>query len=312
MTTAAQPLTVAILLCTYNGARFLEAQLASLKAQTHPAWTLWAADDGSSDETRAVLQRAQSDWGQPRVHILEGPRAGSSANFLSLVCNESIQADAFAYCDQDDIWHEDKLARASAWLSQVPKSTPALYFSRTQLIDAAGNDLGPSRLFTRPPGFRNALVQNIGGGNTMVFNAAARDILRAAGPQVPVVVHDWWTYMAVTGCGGLAHFDPVPTLKYRQHGDNQIGSNRGLGARASRAGRLLEGRFKGWTDINLAALETVKARLTPENRRVLEVFTAARQQPLIGRLIGLARSGITRQTFIDNVGLYLAAAMNRL
>jgi glycosyltransferase involved in cell wall biosynthesis len=312
MTSAAPPLSVAILLCTYNGARFLEAQLASIRAQTHALWTLWAADDGSTDATADILGRTQAEWGADRLRILDGPRAGSSANFLGLACDDAITADVFAYCDQDDIWHEDKLARAVAWLARVPPSTPALYFSRTRLIDAAGNALGPSPLFTRSPDFRNALVQNIGGGNTMAFNAAARAILRAAGPRVPVVVHDWWTYMAVTGCGGLARFDPVPTLDYRQHGDNQIGSNRGLGARAHRAGQVLGGRFKGWTDVNLAALETLKPRLTAENRRVLETFAAARRGGPIARLIGLARSGITRQTFIDNVGLYLAAALNRL
>jgi glycosyltransferase involved in cell wall biosynthesis len=312
MTTAAQPLFVAILLCTHNGARFLDEQLASIRAQTHAAWTLWVSDDASTDATRDILARAQAEWGRGRVHIVDGPRAGSSANFLSLVCHEAVVADAFAYCDQDDIWHADKLARAVAWLAQAPEAMPALYFSGTQLIDEVGNDLGRSRLFTREPNFKNALVQNIGGGNTMVFNAAARELLRAAGPKVEVVVHDWWTYMAVTGCGGVAHFDPVPSLKYRQHGGNQIGANRGLAARAARAGRLLEGRLRGWTDINIRALQALKPRLTPENRAVLETFAAARTQGPIGRLIGLARSGITRQTFIDNVGLYLAAALNRL
>jgi hypothetical protein len=312
MTSAAHPLTVAILLCTHNGAKFLEDQLRSIGAQSHAAWTLWVSDDGSADATPAILKRTQAAWGEARMRLIDGPRAGSAANFLSLACNAAITADAFAYCDQDDIWHADKLARAVAWLAVQPRATPALYFSRTDVIDDAGHDLGPSRVFGRPPSFRNAMVQNIGGGNTMVFNAAARDVLRAAGPQVKVVVHDWWTYMAVTGCGGIAHFDPVPSLKYRQHGDNQIGSNRGLAARAHRAGQLLEGRFKAWTDTNLKALEALKPRLTPENLRVLETFAAARQRGPIGRLIGLARSGITRQTFIDNVGLYLAAALNRL
>ncbi|MBL8644803.1 MAG: glycosyltransferase family 2 protein [Rhodospirillaceae bacterium] len=312
MTTTAQASSVAILLCTHNGARFLGPQLDSFTAQTHANWTLWASDDGSTDETLSLLQARRAAWGAEKVHILTGPGKGSSANFLSLVCRDGIEADYFSYADQDDIWHPDKLARAVAWLDTVPADKPALYFSRTILIDEAGRDLGVSRRHTRRPGFQNALVQNIGGGNTMVFNRAARNVLSAAGPAVEVVVHDWWTYMAVTGAGGVVYSDDAPSLQYRQHGANQIGSNLGLAARVFRAGQLLEGRFRAWTDTNINALRAIESRLTPQNRRVLEEFADARARPLMPRLIGVARSGIYRQTFIDNLGLYLAAALNRL
>lgn len=303
---------VAILLCTHNGQEFLGQQLESVAHQSHRDWRLWVSDDASTDGTRALLDAFQSAHGRDRVTILQGPSAGSSTNFLSLVCSDLIQANYFAYADQDDVWLEDKLSRAVVWLAGQPETVPALYCSRTRLIDGSGNDLGISRLFTQLPSFQNALVQNIGGGNTMVFNLAARDVLRTAGPKLKVVVHDWWTYMAVTGCGGAVFNDPRPTLKYRQHGANQIGSNLGLWARLSRAGQLMEGRFRDWTDINLKALTAIQPRLTPENQKVLATFAEARAKPLIPRLIGLARSGITRQSFIDNVGLYLAAALNRL
>ncbi|MBL8629483.1 MAG: glycosyltransferase family 2 protein [Rhodospirillaceae bacterium] len=313
MTTAPQASTVAILLCTRNGEAFLGQQLDSFAAQTHAVWTVWASDDGSTDQTMAMLEQRRAAWGPDKLKILRGPGRGSSPNFLSLACNDTIQADYFSYADQDDIWHADKLARAVAWLDTVPKSKPALYFSRTALVDEAGRDIGLSRLFTKQPGFQNALVQNIGGGNTMVFNQAARAILRAAGNDMEVVVHDWWTYMAVTGAGGVVFSDSAPSLQYRQHSGNQIGSNLGLRARLFRAGLLFEGRFKLWTDINLKALLRIESRLTPKNQQILADFNAARaQKGLIPRLIGVARSGIYRQSFIDNVGLYLAAALNRL
>jgi glycosyltransferase involved in cell wall biosynthesis len=312
MTTAAQPTTIAILLCTHNGARFLAEQLESIAAQTHQNWTVWASDDGSTDATAAILSQYRSRWGGEKLRILAGPGKGSSANFLALVCNGEIEADYFSYADQDDIWHPDKLERALAMLAAVSAARPALYLSRSCLIDEAGRELGLSRLFTRPPSFKNALVQNIGGGNTMVFNSAARSVIAAAGLDVEVVVHDWWTYMAVSGCGGEVLSDPAPSLKYRQHGANQIGSNIGLSARLFRAGQLLEGRFRAWMDVNLAALARIETRLTAENAQVLRTFRAARAAPLMGRLIGLARSGITRQSLIDNLGLYLAAALNRI
>jgi len=180
------------------------------------------------------------------------------------------------------------------------------------LIDNAGHEMGLSGLRTRPPSFKNALVQNIAGGNTMVFNKAARDVLLSGGAKVRVVVHDWWTYMAVSGAGGVVINDPAPSLKYRQHEGNQIGSNHGLAARIVRAIRLLQGGFRQWTDINMNALPAIESHLTPENRQAFRQFCAIRAAPLVPRLIGLFRSGIYRQTTLDNLGLYLAAALNRL
>ena len=117
---------------------------------------------------------------------------------MSLLSDADIVGDFFACCDQDDVWWPDKLERALQWLHTVPEHVPAVYFSRTRNVDASGNIIGCSPLFRRPPNFRNALVQSIGGGNTMVFNRAARELLVAAGP-VDVASHDWWTYLLVSG-----------------------------------------------------------------------------------------------------------------
>ncbi len=193
---------VAVLMCTMQGQHFLAQQLNSIATQTHPCWEIWASDDGSDDHTRAILEYYQSHWGEDRISIHAGPAEGSTANFLSLTCRADIDADYFAYADQDDVWEDDKLERAVAWLQTVPPDVPALYGSRTLLVDARNQHLGYSPLFERPPSFRNALVQSVAGGNTMVFNRAARDLLRCAGEDVEAITHDWWAYMLMSGCGG--------------------------------------------------------------------------------------------------------------
>ena len=76
---------VAILLCTYNGAEYLSAQLDSLVAQTHKDWVIYVSDDGSSDATLDILKRYQSELGEKRLVILGGPRQGFAKNFMSLV-----------------------------------------------------------------------------------------------------------------------------------------------------------------------------------------------------------------------------------
>ncbi|MDR2710044.1 MAG: glycosyltransferase family 2 protein [Burkholderiales bacterium] len=307
--------TVAILLCTYQGETFLAQQLDSIARQTHRHWTLYVSDDGSTDRTRAILEDYQSRWRTEyrvdRLHIIDGPQRGYCANFLTLLCRDDIRADGYAYCDQDDIWEPDKLERALTFLSPFSAAKPALYASRTQLIDEADAPLGFSPCFTRPPAFANALVQNIGGGNTMVFNDGARQLLKSVG-AVDVPVHDWWTYLVVSGSGGTVHYDPHSSVQYRQHAKNQIGSNLGLTARFIRARMLLEGRFKTWNTQNLAALSILRSRLAPENQKTLATFAAVRSDSLFTRLKALRKSGVYRQTFIGNLGLFVAACLGKL
>ena len=304
---------VAILLTTRCAQRFLAPQLESLEGQTHTHWDLWASDDGSDDDTALILQHFRTKWrGRWQMTLQRGPLRGFAANFLSLVTRDEIQADYYAYCDHDDIWEPWKLERALQWLADVPSEIPALYCSRTRLIDAHGRHIGYSPLFKREPGFSNALVQSIGGGNTMVFNDATRKLLMNVGSGLDVVSHDWWTYMAVTGCGGQVRYDSTPGVRYRQHDSNMVGSNAGWSARARRMRMILRGRYRSWHTRNLEALEHLRPFLTPESRRLVDQFNALRHQPMPDRLTGLRRCGLYRQTGWGTLGLYAAAFLNRL
>ena len=234
------------------------------------------------------------------------------ANFLSLAIDQNIDADYFAFSDQDDIWHEDKLRRALAWLATVPADVPGLYCGRTELISIDKRLYGFSPLFTRPPTFRNALVQSLGGGNTMVFNRATKELLELAG-TFDVVLHDWWLYQLVSAAKGRVHYDPQPMLKYRQHPDNLIGSNLGWRARLVRLRMTLNGRFRDWNATNIAALRRLPAQLIwPGNRELLELFAKARSASLLRRLDYLRQSGVYRQTLLGNIGLIAAAILKKI
>ena len=303
---------VAILLCTYQGQWYLQAQLDSFVAQTHANWELWVSDDGSMDDTHAILEQAVKAWGGDKVSIHNGPREGFCANFLSLTCKADIDADYYAYSDQDDIWISDKLERALAILDSVPQGLPAIYCSRSLLVDADDNPIGMSPLFSKTPGFKNALTQNIGGGNTMVFNEAARQLLIEAGEEVQVVTHDWWAYLLVSGCGGRVLYDPKPTIRYRQHDSNLVGMNISWPARLKRIRQLFQGQFRAWNDLNVSALLSVRSKLTIDNQTTLDQFITSRQKPLIPRLKGLKKSGIYRQTIFGRLGLVVAAIFNKI
>lgn len=303
---------VAILLCTYNGERFISQQLDSINEQSHHDWKVWISDDGSTDRTLTIVESYRQSWGDSRIQVVKGPSRGFAANFLSVVCRAEIHADYFAYSDQDDIWEVDKIRRALNQLETLGRGTPTLYCSRTRLVDELGQVIGFSPLFTQRPDFRNALVQNVGGGNTMVFNDAARRLLMMAGPDLDVVAHDWWTYVAVAAAGGHIMYDPAPSLLYRQHGGNLIGSNSGLVARFDRVRLLMQGELRRWIDANVAAIERIASQLSEPNRRIFGEFVSSRQGGVVRRLSGLRRSGVFRQTFMGNVGLVAAAIFKKL
>jgi len=304
--------SIAILLCTFNGARFLPAQLASYEAQDFTDWRLFASDDGSGDATVALLEDFQKKHGADRVEIRRGPKKGFVANFLSLICDPAIKGEYYALSDQDDVWHPQKLSRARQFLSSAPVDEPVVYCSRTRLIDEQGNDIGLSTFYRKRPHFRNALVQSLASGNTMVLNEKMRWLLMQTGADANAPAHDWLVYMTITAVGGKILYDSVPTVSYRMHSRNVIGSNDTAGARMVRARLLWQGRFQKWADMNVAVLERIEGLMTDENRTTFELFRRSRKLSLLPRAYGLIRSGVYRQSLLGNIGLAAATLAGKV
>jgi glycosyltransferase involved in cell wall biosynthesis len=298
---------VTILMCTYNGADFLDEQLLSIERQSYQNWRVVACDDGSLDRTRQILTEFRSRT-TGRFTICEGGGKGFVHNYLTLICDEAVQGDFFAFCDQDDIWEPDKLERAVASLTEVPVTVPALYCSRTRYIDASGNKIGYSRLFTGRPNFANALVQSIAGGNTMVFNGATRRLIRLVG-VVDAPAHDWLLYCLVTAAEGAVRYDAYPTVRYRLHPHNAIGKPGWL----RRFDMLLNNRYHLMIGKNLAILNSFCPHMTDRSKVTLDEFSnLRRQRRMFGRLCAFPRSGVHRKSLFGNMGLLLAVVLGKL
>ncbi|MDG9929187.1 MULTISPECIES: glycosyltransferase family 2 protein [unclassified Pseudomonas] len=302
---------VAILLAAYNGDRFLDDQLQSIIHQSHENWLIVVSDDGSTDSTRALLQRYQRQIGEQRLRVVEGPRRGFVSNFMAMASDPEIEADYFAFSDQDDIWHRDHLERALAWLQTVDPAIPALHCGRTRLVHEDGRPFGMSPLFPKAPHFKNALVQSLAGGNTMVFNRSARQLLSHTA-ELPIVSHDWWLYMLVSGTTGRIRYCEQPSVDYRQHSNNLVGSNSDLKDRLHRIRRMLAGHFHTWNTINVDALSQCRDLLSDESCHTFHTFAAARRAGLLSRLHGMQRCGVYRQTLPGNMALVLAALLGKL
>lgn len=305
--------SVAIVLGYYNGQKYIAEQLDSILNQTHSSLHVFLSDDASnipfnfSDQNLDIKETKRLTIGTRAKNI------GFSNNFLLALQDIDSSFDYYAFSDQDDVWYEKKIEKALEHLSGFSDDMPALYCARTEITDAdCKNTISFSPCFSKSPSFANALVQNIGGGNTMVFNKAARDLIVNTISGATVVSHDWWSYQIISGAGGCIIYDKIPCLKYRQHSSNIVGENSGWKARIFRIRTLLQGGFRKWIDINLEALIANKHLLTKQNQEVLATFIEARQSSLFQRLALFKRAGIYRQSFLGNLGLLVGILFNRV
>jgi glycosyltransferase involved in cell wall biosynthesis len=294
---------VAILLSTYQGERFLRAQLDSLLAQTVPGWTLFWRDDGSADGSVAMMQAFATGPGRGRcVHVDDHPtRIGASSSYLVLLAKAvAAGAACIAFADQDDVWLPEKLARGQAALAAIPQTQPALYCARQVLVDAGLNRIGMSHHPRKETTFPAALAQNIAVGCTIMLNRAGACLVTAS-QAPPVTIHDWWCYLVVSAAGGRLVIDDTPVVLYRQHGANLVGSPIGTRRRAIAAIRRGPGVFMGLFRAHVAALSQQAALLSPPARRDLGRIEVALRGGLRARLSVLTMPNLRRQTWHETL-----------
>ena len=295
---------VCILMATHNGEKFLQSQLNSFLEQTFNNWELFVSDDNSTDCTLKIVENFSQNTSH-RVEVRERNYRSFVVNFLSLVMDYEGDADYFAFSDQDDVWNQDKLLIAVHQLEKFDNSKPGLYCSRTEFVDMHAKSYAPKLYSTdtlQKPSFQNALVETIAGGNTMLFNKAALNLLKQFG-LVQVSSHDWWLYLLVTGSGGNVYFDPWPSLKYRQHTSNVVGGKKSF---LPRFKRFWDGNFKKEVDKNLSALLDKKNLLTEENKLSLNYMILARSsKSILSKVKYFYKSKIYRKKKIFTLALFL-------
>lgn len=302
---------ITILMGTLNGARHLQQQLDSFLAQSHRHWSLWVSDDGSTDETQAILARFRAAHPERDIRLLEGPRRGAARNYLSLLCHPDLVPGYVALSDQDDVWLRGKLARALRKMDRAPGSGPRLYAGQYFLADA---QLRPRTISSdpEPPSFGNAVVQNLFGGHSIVLDPAALALVRGAGVPEDVPFHDWWLYLLISGAGGRCVLDAAPVVLYRQHEGNLLGGADRMSRTVHRLATLMDRNYGGWIAANLRALDRVAPLLTPEAQRAVHRLrtTPSRRGPERIRLF--AELGLRRQTQLGRIGVGLAALFGRV
>ncbi|NPD14040.1 glycosyltransferase [Xinfangfangia sp. D13-10-4-6] len=304
---------VTIIMATRNGGRHLREQLASIAAQTHRNWTLYVSDDGSTDDTRQILK----DFGQRHpLHLVEGPRRGAAANFLSALSQPDLPKGVIALADQDDVWLKGKLARGLRRMAAAARvmgnhDAPVLYAAESMLSDHQLTPKTISRSGRVRPAFAPSLAQNLFAGHSIMLSPAALALVRQARGTEAVIWHDWWLYQLLAGAGAGLVLDPTPLVIYRQHGGNAIGAPGGAVAGIRRMQMVLGGEWRRTIAAHTATLSANEALLTPEARQILAAFHAAPGAGP-GRIRQLRALGIRRSSRMGDLLLASAALIGRL
>lgn len=215
---------VQVLMSTYNGEKYLREQIDSILAQKDVIVKIFIRDDGSTDNTKLILNEYKRNG---KIEWYDGDNLKPALSFLDLMKNAG-DFDYYAFCDQDDIWDENKLSIAIDKLNINKSDKPAMYFSNAKLINENGESLHKYHLskkinITAESGF----IQNIALGCTIVFNREALNKAILADYSTDIAMHDAWIYRICLAFGEVI-YDDKAYIRYRQHNNNVVGGRKNI------------------------------------------------------------------------------------
>ena len=216
---------VDILISTYNGEEYLKEQLDSIFNQSYQNFRVILRDDNSTDNTLNIAK-------EYNLEILESNKnLGAKKSFEELLKYALTHSDSnyFMFCDQDDIWDEDKVRKSiemMVYLENLNNNNPILIHSDLRVVDKKLNLINNSffrysKINPHIRSFNRLLMQNTVTGCTMIINRKLAQI------SLPIandaIMHDWWIALVATQFG-MIYTIKESTISYRQHSNNEVGA----------------------------------------------------------------------------------------
>lgn len=216
--------TVAILMSSYNGEKYIEDQLNSIYCQSFDGELLVVVrDDGSKDGTVSILKRFE----ERGLRLIVGKNIGVIGSYLELLkIAGELNCGYFMLADQDDVWLPGKIDRALNSFNE--DGIPELYCSAMLLVDS---DLQCIGVYSCDSDCNIGLIlmKNHATGCTVAFNKKLLDVVAipGRGDYGMVAMHDWWLALHAAAFGRII-YDRRAYILYRQHQANQVGMKIGL------------------------------------------------------------------------------------
>lgn len=221
--------TIAILLATYNGEKFLQAQLQSIIDQTYSNWKLYIRDDCSTDATISMITDFEKKYPE-KVKVLSNlqKNLGAKMSFGELL--KEADEPYYMFCDQDDVWLPTKIERSFSEMKKAEEAhpgSPVLCFCDATVTDEKLQVISPSfwkstrvNPFSVKKG-KMFEIFNCAPGCTMILNRSLKNHLFPFPKKAPM--HDWWISIMAQRKGIVNPIDER-LIFYRQHSSNTIGA----------------------------------------------------------------------------------------
>lgn len=275
---------IAIVLASYNGARYIEEQIRSIQSQSVESWSLLVRDDGSTDDTAASVARLSGDDRRIIPICDDHGRLGAIQNFAELMrIAQEDGADYVFFADQDDVWHPQKLQiflDETKRLAMIAgKELPLLLHSDLEVVNDSMETISPSfmKYVGLAPGQSAAevlLCQNVVTGCACMINRALLDL--ALPVPEGVIMHDWWLAVLAVSAGRVAYIER-PLVRYRQHGENVVGAEA-----ANEVGKFMYTSARWRRNVYVARQSIIQAGLLAQRLRSRDVPVRDGVRELIG------------------------------
>lgn len=218
---------VDVLLATYNGEKYVAEQLDSILSQTYSNIRLIISDDCSTDGTRKILEKYKAK--DDRIELFfQGKNIGVVKNFEYLL--KKVESKYYMLSDQDDIWKEDKIERS---VGKLVNSESDLVYTDLEVVDENLNInyesywrlKGIYKKIKKYNNFEALYLNNFITGCTLISRKEYIKYILPIPDTSKFVLHDYWIALVVSQKGRISYIDE-PLIKYRQHKNNSIGSQK--------------------------------------------------------------------------------------
>lgn len=237
---------VDILLASYNGEKYIAEQIDSILAQTFTDWRLLIRDDGSSDNTPAIIEGYAEKY-PGKIEVIHDNETCRNAtkNFFELL--KHAEADYVMFSDQDDFWLPYKIQITYDYMKKAERENPGrpvLIFTGLQVVDSELKSMDRLRdldFSEKRYTLKELLPCNCSAGCTQMLNRKCYECM--GGFEEGILLHDYWTMLYAAVFGVIMRV-PMALILYRQHGNNLIGvfnKNAKLSARIKRYAKNLFG-----------------------------------------------------------------------
>ncbi|MDE7476969.1 MAG: glycosyltransferase family 2 protein [Lachnospiraceae bacterium] len=305
---------VKIIMCTYNGAKYIREQLQSIADNSEDNWNIFISDDQSTDTTIKIVEEYQKKYPGKIVYKINSEKQGVIANFLNSIYEVGSQMtdqDFIMLCDQDDIWKADKIKKTLKSMKELVRihgnSIPLLVCTDATVVDDEMNVINESfrnmnHYHIKKLDLPHLMMENkVQGCTTMVNKSMAMMLDRL--PQ-KATMHDSWLALIAAVFGKLKYIDE-PTMKYRQHNDNIQGSIEYKDDVKNKFSNLGGQRQIVMNTTPQAAefLEMYGDKMPDQVKAVVKAFATLSQQSFFVRRYHIIKYHMWKSGILRNIGL---------